>query len=60
MGMKTSSHDREVTMFCRFRSIVFLALGLLIVVAHPASGKELEDREWIEVRTPNFSEYAAS
>jgi len=41
-------------MLCRFRSTVLLALGLLIVASYPASGKELEDREWIEVRTPNF------
>ncbi len=41
-------------MSCRFRTTVLLALGLLIVAAHPASGKGLEDREWIEVRTPNF------
>ena len=54
MGMKTSGHDREFTMICLFRSIVLFALGLLIVASHPASGKELEDRKWIEVRTPNF------
>lgn len=38
----------------RFRSIVLLAFGLLLIAAHPAAGKELEDRKWIEVRTPNF------
>lgn len=41
-------------MSCRFRSTVLLALGLLIVASYPASGTELEDREWIEVQTPNF------
>ena len=41
-------------MSCGFRFSVLVALGLLIVAAHPASGKELEDLEWIEVRTPNF------
>ena len=52
--VKSGSGDREFTMSCGFRSTVLLALGLLIVTACPASGKELEDREWIEVRTPNF------
>ncbi len=41
-------------MSCRFRSTVLLVLGLLLVAACPASGKALEAREWIEVRTPNF------
>jgi len=38
----------------RIRSTVLILLGLLIMAAQPASGKELEDRKWIEVRTPNF------
>ena len=41
-------------MFYRIRSIVPVAFGLLILSAHPASAKALEDRNWIEVRTPNF------
>jgi Flp pilus assembly protein TadD len=41
-------------MSCRFRSTVLLVVGFLVFVAHSASGKPLEDREWIEVRTPNF------
>ncbi len=35
-------------MSCGFRSTVLLVLGLLLVAACPASGKALEDREWIE------------
>jgi tetratricopeptide (TPR) repeat protein len=54
MSMKIRSHDRDFTMSSRYRSTVLHTLGLFIVTAHPASGKELEDREWIEVRTSNF------
>lgn len=46
--------NRAFTMFCHFRSFIFLAIGLSVFSTHNALGKELEDRDWIEVRTPNF------
>lgn len=39
---------------CGFRFSLLVTLGLLVVAVHPVSGKELEDRDWIEVRSPNF------
>jgi len=41
-------------MSCRIGSIVLVAFGLLILSAHPASAKPLEDRKWIEIQTPSF------
>jgi tetratricopeptide (TPR) repeat protein len=52
--MQMGSHIRKFTLYCRFRSTVLLALWLLFLTAQTAAGKELEDRKWIEVRTPNF------
>jgi len=54
IGVKTSSRYGKLMKTRRIRSIVVLVLGMLIVAVNPASGKELEDRKWIEVRTPNF------
>ena len=36
------------------RSTVIFALCFLVFAANPVSGKEIEDRKWIEVQTPNF------
>ena len=41
-------------MSVRSRTAALLALGMLFVAASPVSGKKLEDRKWIEVRTPHF------
>lgn len=49
-----SSSRGETVLSCFLRSSAILAIGLFVFVADFAMGKELEDREWIEVRTPNF------
>lgn len=45
---------RNPAMTTQTRLIILLALGLLIVGPSALFAKDVEDRNWIEVRTPNF------
>lgn len=52
--MPTHSGMKKPTAYFRFCSAVLLSLGLLLLATQLAAGKGLEERKWIEVRTPNF------
>lgn len=52
--MHRRRHDRSLTTSRHFLFVVLTALSTLVVAICPASAKELEDRDWIEIRTSNF------
>ncbi len=41
-----------------YRMRLFAALSLVVVAIQPASGKNLEDRDWLELHTPHFQIYS--
>jgi tetratricopeptide (TPR) repeat protein len=48
------NNDNRLALRCRFRTLGLIALVLLSQAFQPGHAKDLEDHDWIEVRTPNF------